>query len=421
MSLLFKFSEKYPRSFYGCKWLVLSLIIGLGAGTLSAIFLSSLSWATTYRESHSYLIYALPFAGLLIGLVYHYFGREVEKGNNLILESIHSPKEVIPFKMAPLVLVATIVTHLFGGSAGREGTALQLAAAFSDQLTKPFRLSAKDRSTLLIAGLSAGFASIFGTPWAGAIFGLEVLLLGSIKMEHIFPAVAAAFIADFITRSWQVGHTHYTISEVPSVDFKGVFYAAMAGIAFGFAAILFVKATHLMTAIFKKNIIYAPLRPFIGGLIVVVLVIAFGLQKYTGLGIPVILEAFEQNAMPQDFILKLMLTAITLGAGFKGGEVTPLFFIGAVLGSALALVLPLPVGLLAGMGFVAVFAGAANTPVACFMMAIELFGFQSALYVAIACLFAYFFSGKHSIYTSQGMGKPRHFLFRQFRDKEKGL
>lgn len=392
------------------KWIALILILGIAAGTLSALFLTALNLVTNFRDQHTWLLYLLPVAGLGIGLLYHHKGKGVERGNNLVFDTVHNPQDIIPFKMVPLVLIGTLVTHLFGGSAGREGTALQMAGATADQLHKPFKLNAGDRSILLIAGLSAGFASVFGTPWAGIVFGMEVLLLAKIPFKAIIPAAAAAFIGAYVTELWGVGHTHYSIGAIQPLSFRSVIYSMMAGVGFGIAAILFVKLTEGFSFLFKK-IGYAPLRPVVGGIVVLLLFLLPGTYKYAGLGIPAILDSFNTAAQTQDFALKILFTAITLGAGFKGGEVTPLFFIGATLGSALSFFLPLPVGLLAGMGFVAVFAGAAKTPLACCIMALELFGISCGVYVAIACIVSYFISGRHSIYNAPENKAPRHFLF----------
>lgn len=409
--------ETTPQSFifYLFKWVILILIVGIAAGTLSAVFLAALNLVTLFRDHHTWMLYLLPLAGLIIGLAYHHKGKEVERGNNLVFDTIHNPKDIIPFKMVPLVLTGTLVTHLFGGSAGREGTALQMAAATADQLHTPFKLNAADRTILLIAGLSAGFASVFGTPLAGVIFGMEVLLLGKIPVRAILPAVATAFIGAFVTELWGVGHTHYPGSQFLPLTFRGIVYSTMAGVAFGFAAIIFVKLTEGSSLLFKK-ISYAPLRPFAGGVVVMLLFLVPGTYKFAGLGIPTILESFNVASQPQDFALKILFTAITLGAGFKGGEVTPLFFIGATLGSALAMFLPLPVGLLAGMGFVAVFSGAAKTPLACCVMAMELFGMHSGIYVALACIVSYFISGRHSIYNVPENKAPKHLLFGKIRN-----
>lgn len=399
---------------YILKWIVIVLIVGLAAGTLSAFFLTALNIVTRFRDQYVWMLYLLPVAGLVVGLLYHHRGKGVERGNNLIFDTVHNPNDIIPFKMVPLVLTGTIITHLFGGSAGREGTALQMAAATADQLHKPFKLDAQDRGILLIAGLSAGFASVFGTPWAGIVFGIEVLLLSKTPFKAILPASAAAFIGAYVTGLWGVDHTHYSISYILPLSFRAVMYSIMAGMAFGVAAILFVRITEGFSHLFKK-IRYAPLRPFIGGIVILFLFLLPGTYKYAGLGIPTILGSFHSASQMQDFALKILFTAITLGAGFKGGEVTPLFFIGATLGSTLSFFLPLPVGLLAAMGFVAVFSGAAKTPLACCVMALELFGLSCGIYVTLACIVSYFISGRHSIYNAPENKSPRHFLFGKIR------
>ncbi|WP_316791661.1 chloride channel protein [Pedobacter frigoris] len=399
--------------FFLCKWGILLLIVGGVSGTLSALFLTLLNLATNFRVSHSWMLYLLPLAGLLIGWFYQHMGKGIERGNNLIFDTIHNPKDIIPFKMTPMVLAGTILTHLFGGSAGREGTALQMSAAAADQLHKPFRLSPKERTILLIAGLSAGFASVFGTPLAGTIFGIEVLLITGIPFVSIIPALIGAYLASYVTGLWGVGHTHYQIDLIPAMNLVGAGYTVVAGVFFSIAAVLFVKFTHQIAA-FSKKIDYAPFRPLIGGVVIICLVLALDTYKYLGLGIPIIVDAFQHQALPQDFILKILFTGITLGAGFKGGEVTPLFFIGATLGSALSFILPLPVGLLAGMGFVAVFGAAAKTPLACIVMAMELFGISCGPYIAIACVISFLFSGSYSIYNIAENKTPKHLIFGKF-------
>ncbi|GAB2536173.1 voltage-gated chloride channel family protein [Rufibacter soli] len=406
-------AKAYPHLFLNftflAGWVFLASLVGVLAGSASALFLVLLDLATTYREENLWVMALLPVGGLIIGWAYHQWGREVEGGNNLLLEAIHTPaRKRIPFLMAPLVLLATVLTHLVGGSAGREGTAVQMGGALADQLTPLFRLKPRDRKLLLICGVSAGFASVFGTPLAGAVFGLEVFLLGQLRYNALLPSFLAAVVADAVTTAWGVGHTAYPVVEVPALSITTFAAALAAGIAFALAARLFSHASHLVGSFFKKYVGYSPLRPVVGGALLAVIIYLLGTTKYIGLGIPTIVESF-QNPLPRyDFLLKLALTALTLGCGFKGGEVTPLFFIGATLGNALFPWVPLPLEVLAAMGFVAVFAGAANTPLACTLMAMELFGAEVGIYAGLACVVAYLFSGHTGIYGGQVVGSSKH-------------
>ena len=391
------------------RWFMISLVVGILSGIGSAALLASLEWSTNWRESHFWIIAFLPLGGFLSGWVYHQFGKRVEAGNNLLLEEIHHPQDIIPLRMAPLVLLGTNLTHFFGGSAGREGTALQIAASLADQLTKILHFKHADRRILLMAGLSGGFASVFGVPLAGTIFGLEVLAIGKIQHDGLFPCLVAAIVGDRMTLMLGLHHTAYHHAPVvPTITLIGLLSAIFAGAIFGIFAMIFAKLTHSISHIFQEKISYAPLRPAIGGLIVAVAVWTIGTTKYIGLGIPTIVDAFNTQLAPWDFVGKIAFTALTLGAGFKGGEVTPLFYIGATLGNTLSLILPLSTPLLAGMGFVAVFGGAANTPIASTLMGIELFGLESGVFIAIACVASYVFSGHAGIYKAQRIATDKY-------------
>jgi H+/Cl- antiporter ClcA len=374
------------------------------SGSASAIFLLSLDWVSGIRDAHLWLLAGLPLAGFAIGYCYHRYGSGVEKGNNLILEGIYTPQPALPWRMAPLVLFGTLITHLFGGSAGREGTAVQMGASLAAQLGKRWSLDAATVRILLICGVAGGFASVFGTPLAGAVFSLEWLFRRKVDPNSIFPAFLSAFIAYWVCDwVWGIGHTAYVIPEVAPHTLINLAWMIPAGIAFGLAARLFIETGHLVTTVFNR-ISYPPIRPLIGGVLVAGIVYLTGAYTYVGLGIPRIVEAFETPVPWYDFLAKTGLTGLTLGSGFKGGEVTPLFFTGATLGNALATYIPLPLALLAGCGFVGVFAGATNTPLACTLMGMELFGLEAGIYLGIACLVAFIFSGKGSIYTSQDLG-----------------
>ena len=385
-------------------WVAMGACIGTLSGSASAIFLLSLDWVGGIRDAHLWLLAGLPIAGFTIGYGYHRYGSGVEKGNNLILKGIYTPQPALPLRMAPLVFFSTLITHLFGGSAGREGTAVQMGASLAAQLGKRWSLDAATCRILLICGVAGGFASVFGTPLAGAVFSLEWLFRRKVDPNAIFPAFWSAFTAYWVCDwIWGIGHTAYVIPEVAPHTLINLAWMIPAGIAFGLAARLFIETGHLVSTVFNR-ISYPPLRPLIGGILVAGIVYLTGAYTYIGLGIPRIVEAFETPVPWYDFLAKTGLTGLTLGSGFKGGEVTPLFFTGATLGNALAAYIPLPLALLAGCGFVGVFAGATNTPLACTLMGMELFGLEAGIYLGISCLVAFIFSGKGSIYTSQDLG-----------------
>ncbi len=397
------------------KWILICVLIGVLSGSASAFFLVSLDWVTQFREGNYSIIWLLPIGGLVIGLLYHYYGKEVVKGNNLLLEEYEDPQKTIPLKMAPMVLIGTLITHLFGGSAGREGTAVQMSGAIADQFNKLFKLNNYDRKTLIILGISAGFASVFGTPLAGALFALEVLYFSKINFKSVILSFLVAYVAYFTVEFWHVKHTLYSIPIVPEMTLIHFGWIIIIGILFGLTAMLFSRTTHFWAKLFSKYIPYAPLRPFVGGLILAIAIYFIGTTKYIGLGIPTLVESFSTTTEWYDFLVKILFTGFTLGAGFKGGEVTPLFFIGATLGSALSLVVPLPIALLAGMGFVAVFSGATHTPIACTIMGMELFGFESGLFIGIACVVAYFSSGSVGIYHSQIVKGAKYKLYQRIK------
>lgn len=396
------------------KWGALAGLIGVLSGTASAIFLVSLDWATQTRIAQPALLFGLPLAGLILGWVYHTFGSLAAGGSALVIEQVNAelredqPVTRVPLRMAPLVLVGTVITHLFGGSAGREGTAVQMGASLADGVRRLLRLKPEDRRLILMAGISGGFASVFGTPAAGFVFGMEVQHMGRIRYEGLVPCLVAACVGDLVTRAWGVGHTHYPqLAHLP-LDTVLLAKVSLAGIAFGLAAVLFIELTHGIKALLKRVIAFPPLRYVVGGITVIALTLLLGTEDYLGLGIPLIQASVSGDGVPAAaFLFKIILTAVTLGSGFIGGEVTPLFVIGSTLGFTLSGLLGVDAGLLASIGFVAVFAGASNTPLACTLMGIEVFGGGAPIYLLVGCAVAYLASGHRGIYVSQRVGTPK--------------
>lgn len=416
--------NKYRYSFEQLKiakhlfyWTALIIPVSIAVGSLVTFFLWILEIVSATRWANLWLIFFLPFAGVLITFIYKKFGKNSEAGNNLIMDEIHKPGGGIPARMAPLVLLSTIITHLFGGSAGREGTAVQMGGSMAALFSKWFRLKQEDKRILLMCGMAAGFGAVFGTPVTGAIFALEVLAIGRIKYDALIPCFIASVLADIVCSAYGIHHTHYTIAfvgelkqwlSVRTIDFMLLFKVIVAGIAFGLAGFIFAELSHFIKDKAHALIHNKWIIPIAGGVTVISISYLLGTFDYLGLGVSnptggvSIISAFsEGGATYWSWLWKLLLTAITLSTGFKGGEVTPLFFIGATLGNTLATISGAPVDLFAGLGFIAVFAGATNTPLACTLMGIELFGAENVLYYAVACFTAYYFSGHSGIYGSQ--------------------
>jgi H+/Cl- antiporter ClcA len=407
------------------RWTALIVPIAFLIGTIIALFLSLLQAAIQFRFQHKWLLFLLPFAGLLIHFIYKTIGKSSEKGNNLIMEEIHQAGAGVPKRMAPVIFVTTIITHLFGGSAGREGTAVQIGGSIAGMYGKWLKLKAVDMRMILIAGVAAGFGAVFGTPLTGAIFALEVLTIGKIKYDALFPALIAALVGDVAVSAWHVTHVQYKIDLMPEQDHflsnylhldllllsKILISSAIFGLtSFVFSTVVYeIKTVCLL--VFKRTWMI----PVFGGFTIIALTMLLGKSDYLSLGVNAehpgavtISSAFHAAGSDTwSWLWKMVYTGITLGTGFKGGEVTPLFYIGATLGNTLSGILNAPASLFAALGFIAVFAGATNTPLACTFMGIELFGGEHALFFAVACFTSYLCSGHSGIYSSQRISVPK--------------
>jgi H+/Cl- antiporter ClcA len=390
------------------RWAFLGTIVGLVAAAAAFVFLRSLEWATDTRLDHPNLPFALPVVGLAVGAAYHHLGGRSGGGNALLIDEIHEPRSWLPRRMAPLVLGATLAGHLAGASIGREGTAIQMSGSLTDALARLTRINAADRRILLIASIAGGFGGVFGVPLAGAIFALEVQSVGRIRYDALVPAFAASVTGHLLVRGLGVHHDPIPALDAVELDALLLAKCALAGIAFGLTAIVFADLTHAIKQVAARLIGWPPMRPFVGGIAIVLLVGVVGDRSYLGLSTPLVTAALAEGAgvAAGAFALKLLFTAVSLGSGFQGGEVTPLFVMGGTLGASLAGVLDVPAPLLAAVGFVAVFAGASNTPIACTVMAAELFGSGIIVPAAAACLVSYVISSERGIYEAQRVDTP---------------
>lgn len=391
------------------QWLLLGGLVGVVCGVSSAIFLFLLEQATSFREQHTVIVYTLPVAGLVIGALYAKWGKPIRGGNNLVIDTVHEGDQQIPLRMAPMVLLGTVLTHLFGGSAGREGTAVQMGGSLADAIAHRLRVSPETRRELLAAGIAGGFGSVFGTPIAGTVFGLEVVVVGRMGYETLLPALVSSVVGDLVTRSLGIVHTVYPTPGALALSGWVLAKWLVFAVAVAAVAIIFVEATHRLKQLLEGRVPWLPVRMAVGGLAVVGMWKLVGTNTYLGLGVPTIVRSFVDPELPEAaFAWKLLFTAVTLGSGFLGGEVTPLFFIGAALGNVLARLLGLPVDMGAAVGMAALFAAAANTPLALSVMAVELVGSSVLPHVVIVATLAYLLTGHRGIYPSQRIARLKH-------------
>jgi H+/Cl- antiporter ClcA len=401
------FTEPLSRITHVVRRVALAVLIGSLSGLLSAAFIRSLDWATDTRTSHTWLIYTLPLCGLIVGASYHYLGRGLERGSNLIIEEIHQHSDYIPLRLTPLIFFGSVISHLGGGSTGREGAALQLAAGVTDPISKKLGLALPDRQIMLITAIAAGFGSVFGVPVTGAVFALEVQRVGRVRYDALVPAFVASFVGDAVVRAVGVHHTMFPHISEPRWTTALALQIAIFGVIAGLIALLFVQLTHGIKSVMKKYVTWYPARPVIGGVVVAALILIFGWRDYSGVSVPLALEAMRGSSHGLWFV-KLGLTALTLGTGFVGGEVIPLFVMGALAGASYGSIIGGNVAFFAIVGSLAVLAGAANTPLACTLLGVELFGGNGVIFFAVVCAAAYATSGHTGIYRAQPISARKH-------------
>ena len=384
---------------YFIRWTIISCGVGALIGAIGAGFFHALAFVTDLRTNYDFLLYLLPLAGLLITLMYNH-ALESQKGTNLVIASIRQ-EGPIPPTMAPLIFVSTLLTHLCGGSAGREGAALQLGGSIAQTIGRIFRFKEKDHDTVTLCGMSACFAALFSTPLAAAVFCIEVVDVGIMHYSALVPCVLSAITATYVG---SLLGTHpesmHVENVVSSLDWLTVLQVLALGLFCALVSILFCRMMH--TASHLAGHIKNPyLRVLAGSAAIILITLLLGTRDYNGAGMPMIELAIEGHAEPLAFLIKIVLTAITLGFGFKGGEIVPSFFVGATFGCIVGPLLGLDAGFAASLGLVAVFCGVTNCPIASLLLACELFGFTGAPYYFLVIAVSYLLSGYSGLYSTQ--------------------
>lgn len=382
------------------KWLFCSVVCGCFIGSVGAAFHLMLGYVGSLRVEYPFLLFGLPVAGIIIVFMYNIVHEAGNRGTNLVITAIQSNDEV-PGRVAPLIIVSTLLTHLCGGSAGREGAALQVGGALGNTFAKLFKFDEKDTRIMIMCGMSACFSAVFGTPMAAAVFSMEVISVGIMHYSALVPCVISSLTASMLARHFGAMPEVFPITDLPALTALTVGQTILAAAAFAAISVVFCIALHLSEHTYKKYIANPYLRVFVGGLIVVLLTLLLHTNDYNGAGMPMIARCFEGSVPPWAFMMKIIFTAATLGAGFKGGEIVPSFFIGATLGCVIGPILGLPAALCAGCGMVGVFCGVTNSPITSLLISFELFGFEGMPYYLITIAVSYMLSGYYGLYSSQ--------------------
>lgn len=383
------------------KWVVFSILSGAVIGSVGTLFYFGMSIVTLVRTKNPWIIWLLPIGGLLIVGFYRLLHDEKDSGTNLVLSAIHSGDE-LPFRMAPLIFVSTLITHLFGGSAGREGAALQLGGSIGNGIGRLFHFDEKDKHIMIMCGMSAAFSALFGTPMAAAIFSMEVVSVGIMHYSALVPCVIAALVAHGIASSFGVTAESFPLGKVPAFTVKNAAKITLLAILCALVSVLFCIILHQAEHLYKKFFKNAYVRIFVGGCLVIVLTLLVGDQTYNGAGMPVIAACIKTGTVAwQTFLLKMIFTAVTLGAGYKGGEIVPTFFVGASFGCLFGNLLGFSPVLCTAVGMTAVFCGVTNCPITSLLISFELFGYDAMPYFLLSIAFSYMLSGYYGLYHSQ--------------------
>ena len=395
-----KFHHNLQRAKTSVKWVIFAIISGIVVGAAGTFFYFCMSFVTDSRADYPWLIWLLPFGGLLIVGAYHILHSENDSGTNLVLSSIHSGDK-LPIRIAPLIFVSTLITHLLGGSSGREGAALQLGGSIGNELGKLFRFDEKDKHIMTMCGMSAAFSALFGTPMAAAIFSMEVVSVGIMHYSALVPCVIASLIAHAIAGRFGAEAEIFLLDRIPAFTTGTAIKISLLAALCALVSILFCILLHQAEHLYHKFFPNPYIRIFAGGCIVIALTLMTGSQIYNGSGIALIEPSMEGHARPEMFLLKMLFTAATLGAGFKGGEIVPSFCIGGTFGCLFGNLIGFSPSLCTAAGMTAVFCGVTNSPITSLLISFEMFGYEGMPYFLLTVAFSYMLSGYYGLYHSQ--------------------
>ena len=381
-------------------WSFIGAVIGAVVGVVGITFHILLEEVTAFRMSHPWILFLLPLGGLVIAGLYHLLRMQNDRGTNLILIAVRV-NEKVSLRLTPLIFISTIITHLLGGSAGREGAALQIGGSIGSFIGRKIKLDEKDERIITMCGMSAGFAALFGTPVAAVVFSMEVITVGIMHYSAVVPSIIAAITATGISMVCGVTPTSFTLESVPALSPSGVGSVILLGMFCAGVSVLFCLAMETAGKYYKQIFKNGYIRIFVGGCIVVAITLLLGTRDYNGAGMDVIARAIAGEAEYPAFLWKILLTALTLGAGYKGGEIVPSFFVGATFGCVIGPWIGLPASFAAGTGMAALFCGVTNCPIASVILCVELFGAEGIAYYTLACAVSYMLSGYYGLYSEQ--------------------
>lgn len=393
-----KSSILYAKTF--TKWLFLSVIMGLVCGLAGTAFHYSVDFATTKRTLYPNLLYLLPIAGLFIVFLYRACGIKDDKGTNAVINSACTT-ETIPPQTGFLIFVATFFTHLCGGSSGREGAALQIGGSIAAVFNKLFHFTEEDKRILVMCGMSGLFSALFNTPMTAAVFSLEAIKVGNIYYGALIPCLMSSAVAFIFSHYFNIAPVTYKLINLPEISPEIIVKVIILAILCALISIVFCETMRIVGMLYKRHLPNPYLRVVVGSILIIGLTLLFDTRDYNGAGMNIIFNAIHGETHPEAFLLKIMFTAITLGAGFKGGEIVPVFFVGSTFGCFAGTLLGIEPGFAAALGLAAVFCASVNAPLASIFLSIELFGSERMLLFAIVCAVSYTLSGKYSLYSSQ--------------------